>query len=46
MAETPSTMLPLGTKAPFFRLTDPYGKWVSSDDFKEARAFLWGAPLD
>lgn len=40
MAETPSTMLPLGTKAPSFRLPDPYGKWVSSDDFKEARAFL------
>ncbi|HXY10066.1 MAG TPA: thioredoxin family protein [Terriglobales bacterium] len=40
MAETPSTMLPLGTKAPSFCLPDPYGKWVSSDDFKEARAFL------
>lgn len=40
MAETPSTMLPLGTKAPSFRLPDPYGKWVSSDDFIEARAFL------
>jgi len=40
MAETPSTMLPLGTKAPSFRLPDPSGKWVSSDDFKEARAFL------
>lgn len=40
MAETPSTMLPLGTKAPSFRLPDPSGKWASSDDFKEARAFL------
>jgi len=40
MAETPSTMLPLGTKAPSFRLPDAYGNWVSSDDFKEARAFL------
>jgi peroxiredoxin len=40
MAETFSTMLPLGTKVPSFRLPDPYGKWVSSDDFKEARASL------
>jgi len=38
MAETFSTMLPLGTKVPSFRLPDPYGKWVSTDDFKEARA--------
>ena len=42
MAETPSTMLPLGTKAPDFRLLDPHGKWVSSDDFKNAPAFLVG----
>jgi peroxiredoxin len=40
MAETPSTMLPLGTKAPPFRLPDPTGKIVSSDDFKNAPAFL------
>jgi len=40
MAETPSTMLPLGTKAPEFRLPDPQGKLVSSDDFKDAPAFL------
>ena len=40
MAETPSTMLALGTKAPHFRLPDPYGKWVSLDDFKEAPALL------
>ena len=40
MAETPSTMLPLGTKAPPFRLPDPQGKLVSSDDFKNAPAFL------
>lgn len=40
MAETPSTMLPLGTKAPPFRLPDPYGKWVSLDDFKDAPALL------
>jgi peroxiredoxin len=40
MAETPSTMLPLGTKAPDFRLPDPGGKWVSSDDLKDAKALL------
>jgi len=40
MAETPSTMLALGTKAPHFRLPDPRGKWVSVDDFKDAPAFL------
>ena len=40
MAETPSTMLPLGTKAPDFRLADPSGKWVSSDDFKDSQALL------
>ncbi len=40
MAETPSTMLPLGTKAPPFRLPDPNGKLVSSDDFKDAPALL------
>jgi peroxiredoxin len=33
-------MLALGTKAPHFRLPDPHGKWVSSDDFKEAPALL------
>ena len=40
MAETPSTMLPLGTKAPPFRLQDPHGKWVSLDDFNDAPALL------
>lgn len=40
MAETPSTMLPLGTLAPPFRLHDPNGKPVSSDDFKGAPALL------
>ena len=40
MAETPSTMLPLGTKAPHFRLPDAQGKWVSLDDFHDAPAFL------
>ena len=32
MALTPSTMLPLGTKAPAFALPDPSGKVVSLDD--------------
>ena len=40
MAETPSTMLTLGTQMPSFRLPDPSGKWVSSDDFKDAPGFL------
>jgi peroxiredoxin len=40
MAETPSTMLPLGTKAPAFNLPDPTGKKVSSEDFKDAPALL------
>jgi len=40
MAETPSTMLPLGTNAPPFRLPDPQGKWVSLDDFKDAPALV------
>ena len=34
MAETPSTMLELGTPAPFFRLPDLDGKLVSLDDFR------------
>jgi peroxiredoxin len=33
-------MLPLGTKAPQFRLPDPHGKLVSSEDFKGAPALL------
>ena len=40
MAETPSTMLPLGTKAPQFRLPDPQGKLVSLDDYPDAQALL------
>jgi peroxiredoxin len=40
MAETPSTMLPLGTKAPSFNLPDPAGKKVSIEDFKDAPALL------
>jgi peroxiredoxin len=40
MALTPSTMLELGTKAPPFRLPDPEGRQVSSDDFADAPALL------
>jgi peroxiredoxin len=40
MALTPSTMLPLGTKAPPFRLMNVDGRMVSLDDFKSAPAFL------
>jgi len=40
MVETQSTMLPLGTKAPHFRLPDPQGRWISSDDFKSEPALL------
>lgn len=40
MVDTPSTMLPLGTSAPPFRLPDTSGKLVSLDDFKEAPALL------
>ena len=41
MAETPSTMLPLGTSAPNFNLPDPStGKSVSLADFKDAPALL------
>jgi len=40
MALTPSTMLPLGTAAPDFRLPDTNGKIVSLTDFKEARALV------
>ena len=40
MVDTPSTMTPLGTKAPQFRLADPSGKWFSIDDFKDAPALL------
>src|SRR5947208_17116467 len=40
MVETNSTMLPLGTKAPDFRLPDTSGKMVSLSDFKNARALL------
>src|ERR1700737_1259647 len=40
MPEVTSTMLPLGTKAPQFRLPDPHGKPVSSDEFIGAPALL------
>lgn len=40
MAETPSTMLPLGTPAPRFKLPDPSGKLISLDDFNDASALL------
>lgn len=40
MALTASTMLPLGTAAPGFRLADTDGKIVSLDDFKGAPALL------
>ena len=40
MVATNSTMLPLGTKAPDFRLPDTAGKMVSVGDFKNAPALL------
>jgi peroxiredoxin len=40
MALTPSTMLPLGTIAPGFRLPDTDGKTVSLDELKGAPALL------
>lgn len=40
MALTPSTMLPLGTVAPDFRLPDTAGKTISRDDFKDAPALV------
>ena len=39
MALTPSTMLPIGTAAPDFRLPDTDGRTVSLDDFKVRRPF-------
>lgn len=40
MVLTPSTMLPLGTKAPPFSLPDTHGKTVSLADFAQAPALL------
>ncbi|MHC5005908.1 MAG: thioredoxin family protein [Planctomycetota bacterium] len=40
MAATPSTMSPLGTAAPDFKLSDPQGKMIALSDFAGARALL------
>jgi peroxiredoxin len=40
MARTPSTMLPLGTPAPDFRLLNVDGQMVGLDDFRGAPAYL------
>ncbi len=40
MAATPSTMLPLGTRAPAFALPDLEGRTVTLDDFADAPALL------
>ena len=40
MAETPSTMVDLGSKAPDFRLPDTDGRMVSLGDFEGAPALL------
>ena len=40
MALTPSTMLPLGTVAPDFKLPDTNGKIVARADFKDQAALL------
>jgi len=40
MAETPSTMTPLGTVAPDFQLPDTTGKLVSAHDMRDAPALL------
>ena len=40
MALTPSTMLPLGTEAPDFRLPDPHGRLFARDDFAAAPGLL------
>lgn len=40
MAETPSTMLELGTVAPDFRLPDTNGNTVSLEDFADAKALV------
>ena len=40
MAQTASTLLPLGTLAPDFWLPDTSGKVVSLDDLQDAPALL------
>ena len=40
MAQTPSTMLALGTPAPDFRLPDTNGRLVARDDLSDASALL------
>jgi len=40
MAQTPSTMIPLGTPAPPFSLPDPSGKVFRLEDFPDAQALL------
>ena len=40
MVDTPSTMVPLGTQAPSFRLPDTEGLLVSIEDFKSSSALL------
>src|SRR6185295_14994602 len=40
MALTPSTMLPLGTTAPDFKLPDTNGKTVTLADFKDKTALV------
>ncbi len=40
MAQTSSTMAPMGMKAPAFRLPDTAGKIVSLDDFRSAPVLL------
>lgn len=40
MAAVQSTMMPLGTPAPYFRLPDTQGAMVSLDDFKNNAALL------
>jgi len=40
MSLTPSTMLPLGTVAPGFRLADTTGSFVADQDFNASRALV------
>jgi len=40
MVKTASTMLPLGTPAPFFSLPNVDGKTVTLDDFKSSKALV------